>query len=146
MPKVDVSVFIQAPREKVYAICKDAPSFPDYMKDVKSVTRIEEDGPKVVSDWVAIVPTFGLKIRWRQEDLWDDANHTCQFKQLQGDYDRLEGLWTFTEEDGGCRLSTAVDYEYNVPTLGPLIKKVIHGLVVKNLETMNAAFKAKAES
>ncbi len=146
MPKVEVSVWINAPRDKVYAICKDSPTFPDYMKDVKSVERIEEDGSRVVSDWVGIVPTFGLKIRWRQEDLWDDSTYTCRFKQLQGDYDMLEGLWTFSEENGGCRLATSLDYEYNVPTLGPLVKKVIHGIVVKNLESMNAAFKVRAEA
>lgn len=145
MPHVDVAVLIHAPLEKVYAICKDSPSFPEFMNDVKSVTRLEEDGPRVVSDWVGVVPTFGIKIRWKQEDVWEDATHTCKFRQLEGDYDFLEGLWRFTVEGDSTRLTTSLDYEYNVPTLGALVKKVIHGLVVKNLESMNAAFKKKAE-
>jgi len=146
MPIVETSVWINAPLERVYAICKDSPSFPEYMKDVKSVTRIEEDGNRVVSDWVGLVPNFGIKIKWRQEDIWNDDDFTCKFSQVKGDYDRFEGKWTFTSENNGCRLRTDLDYEYNVPTLGPLIRKVIHAIVVKNLQSMNAAFKSKAES
>ena len=146
MPNIEVSVWIDASLDKVYAMCKDAPSFPDYMKDLKSVTRIEEEGNRVVSDWVGVIPNFMLKVRWRQEDVWDDANHVCHFHQVKGDYDKFEGVWTFTDENGGCRLSTSLDYEYNVPTLGPLIKNVIHGIVQRNLDSMNAAFKSKAES
>jgi ribosome-associated toxin RatA of RatAB toxin-antitoxin module len=116
------------------------------MKDVKSVTPIEESENRFVSDWVGIIPTFGLKVRWTQEDLWDDATHTCRFRQLKGDYDKMEGIWTFSEEGGGTRFNQTLDYEYNVPTLGPLIKKVIHNIVIKNLENINEAFKQRAES
>jgi uncharacterized membrane protein len=144
MPSVDTTVWIDAPLEKVYAIAKDSRSFPDFMKDVHSVTPIEEGDNRFVSDWVGIIPTFGLKVRWRQEDLWDDASRSCRFKQLSGDYDMLEGTWHFKEENGGTRFDTHLDYEYNVPTLGPLVKKVIHSIVVKNLEGINEAFKARA--
>lgn len=146
MPLVETTVWINAPLEKVYGIAKDSRSFPEYMKDVQSVTPIEIEENRFVSDWVGIVPTFGLKVRWRQEDLWDDARHHCTFRQLQGDYDKLEGTWDFIEENGGTRFNTWLDYEYNVPTLGPLVKKVIHSIVKKNLENINEAFKARAES
>jgi uncharacterized membrane protein len=146
MPTVETTVWISAPLDRVYAIAKDSRSFPEFMKDVQSVTPVESDGNRFVSDWVGIVPQFMLKIRWRQEDVWDDATHTCRFRQLKGDYDKLEGTWTFREENGGTRFDTFVDYEYNVPTLGPLVKKVIHSIVVKNLEGVNEAFKNRAES
>lgn len=146
MPTVTTTVWIAAPLDKVYAIAKDSRSFPDYMKDVKSVTPIESDGNRFVSDWVGIIPTFGLKVRWRQEDLWDDAAHHCGFRQVSGDYDKLEGTWDFREEDGGTRFDTKLDYEYNVPTLGPLVKKVVYNIVVKNLENINEAFKQRAEA
>ena len=116
------------------------------MDDVQSVTVLERTATTVVSDWVGIIPTFRLKIRWQQEDLWDDEGHTCAFRQLKGDYDSLAGTWVFSEENGGTLFVTELDYEYNVPTLGPLVKRVIHTLVVKNLEGINKAFKKKAES
>ena len=144
MPTVETTCLINAPLERVYEIAKDSRSFPEYMKDVQSVTPIESDGNRFVSDWVGTVPTFGLKIRWRQEDVWNDEDHRCDFRQLQGDYDKLEGVWTFRSEGAGTRFDQKVDYEYNVPTLGPLIKKVIHAIVVKNLESINEAFAKRA--
>jgi uncharacterized membrane protein len=145
MPSIDTSIWINSPLETVYAIAKDSRSFPDFMKDVESVTPVEEDGGRFVADWVGLIPQFRLKVRWRQEDLWDDATHTCKFRQVKGDYDQLEGTWTFASENGGTQFVQHLDYEYNVPTLGALLKKVIYTIVVKNLEGINQAIKGRAE-
>ncbi|MFY7953584.1 MAG: SRPBCC family protein, partial [Armatimonadaceae bacterium] len=73
MPTVMGSVHIAAPRERVLEIARDNARFPEFMADVASVTVVETspDALRVVSDWVAIVPKFGNKVRWREEDLWD---------------------------------------------------------------------------
>lgn len=146
MPTVESTIWIEAPLETVYAIAKDNRAFPEFMKDVKSLTVVEEDGPRVISDYVGVVPQFMLKVRWQQEDIWDDANHVCTFRQLKGDYDKLEGTWTFKEENGGTRFDSFLEYEYNVPTLGPLVSKVIYGIVVKNVENILAAIKMRSEA
>jgi len=146
VPTVDSSVWIQAPLAKVYAIAKDNSTFPEYMKDVQSVTVVEQRDSKVVSDWVGVVPQFLLKVRWRQEDDWDDNAYVCRFRQLSGDYDRMSGEWCFSEENGGTRFESKLDYEYRVPTLGALVQKVIHGIVVKNMENVQKAIKERAEA
>lgn len=146
MPTVETTVHIEAPVDLVFQIAKDNESFPEYMKDVKSLSIVERDGNRIVSDWVGVVPTFGLKVRWRQEDLWDDANHRVAFRQIEGDYDELSGTWSFSPENGGTRFDSVVQYEYNVPTLGPLVKKVIHNIVIKNMENALQAIKDRAES
>ena len=140
MPTVTTSHRIEAPIDRVYAVAKESERYPEYMKEVQSVTVVERDGNRVVADWVGIVPTFGLKVRWRQEEVWDDATKSSRFRQVTGDYDRLEGTWSFVEENGGVRFDQTVDYEYNVPTLGPLVKKVIHSIVKKNLDGVAEAF------
>lgn len=146
MPTVETTIWIAAPLDRVYEIAKDNRSFPEFMRDVKSLEIVEEDGTRVVSDWVGIVPTFGLKVRWRQEDVWDDVAHVCTFRQVKGDYDKMEGDWRFAAENGGTRFDSRVEYEYHVPTLGPLVKKVIHGIVVKNLENVLKSIKERAEA
>lgn len=146
MPTVETTIWIAAPREKVYAIAKESERYPEYMKDVQSVHLVEKDGNRVVADYVGVVAQFMLKVRWRQEEVWNDAEFSSAFKQLQGDYDRLEGAWKFTEENGGTRFDQKLEYDYNVPTLGALVKKVIHGIVVKNLENIGEAIKSRAES
>ncbi len=146
MPIVETTVWINAPLEKVYAIAKDTERYPEYMKEVQSITPVERDGERFIADWIGLVPTFGLKVRWRQEELWNDAETSSQFRQVSGDYDRFEGTWQFTAENGGTRFDQYLDYEYNVPTLAALVKRVIHTIVVKNLESINAAFKSQAEN
>jgi uncharacterized membrane protein len=145
MPTVETSVWVEAPLSHTYAVAKDNESFPKFMEDVKSLEIVEREGGRTVSDWVGVVPTFGLKVRWRQEDLWDDVAHTCRFKQIEGDYDKLEGEWRFVEENGGTRFDSKLDYEYVVPGLGPLVKRVIHGIVVKNMDGVLGAIKTRAE-
>lgn len=145
MPTVDTTIWIDAPLEKVYGIAKDNEAYPEYMKDVQSVTVVERNGNRVVADWVGVVPNFMIKLRWRQEEVWDDSTHSSQFRQLTGDYDSLEGSWKFASENGGTRFDQHLEYEYNVPTLGPLVKKVIYAIVVKNLENINIAFAKRAE-
>lgn len=146
MPTVNSTIFIQAPLEKVYAISKDNSRFPEFMKDVQSLIIVETDGPRIVSDYVGIVSAFGLKVKWRQEDLWDDSVHLCTFRQLSGDYDKLEGTWKFTEENGGTRFDSTLEYDYKVPGLGILVGQVIHGLVVKNIEGVLQAIKERSEA
>ncbi|RYG17771.1 hypothetical protein EON82_23450, partial [bacterium] len=113
MPVVETTCFIDAPLEEVYALAKNSERYPEFMKEVQSVTAVEREGGRFVADWVGIVPTFGLKVRWRQEENWDDATHTSNFRQVSGDYDRLDGFWTFKEENGGTRFDQRLDYEYN---------------------------------
>ena len=146
MPTVDTTVWIDAPLEKVYAIAKQSEAYPEYMKDVQSVIPVEREGNRVVADWVGLVPQFLLKVRWRQEEVWDDASTSSKFKQLQGDYDSMSGGWSFKEENGGTRFDQTMSYEFNVPTLGPIVKKVILSITRKNLENIGEAIKARAEA
>jgi uncharacterized membrane protein len=145
MPTVQTTVWINAPRDKVYEIAKDNRSFPEFMKDVQSLTVVEEKDNRVVSDYVGIVSSFGLKVRWQQEDIWDDTAYTCVFRQIKGDYDQLDGVWNFIEENGGTRFDSVVNYEYVVPGLGPLVKKVVHNIVIKNMDGVLGAIKDRSE-
>lgn len=146
MPTVESSVWINAPLDRVYAIAKDNRSFPEFMKDLDSLTVIEEDGSRVVSDYVGTISAFAMKVRWKQEDVWDDAQHLCTFKQIEGDYDRMDGTWKFAEFNGGTQFDSVLDYEYRVPGLGNLVNKVVFGLVKQNVDAILEAIKARAEA
>ncbi len=146
MPTVRSSVWINAPLDRVYAIAKDNASFPQFMNDLESLTVVENDGNRVVSDFVGIVSAFNVKVRWRQEDLWDDVTHVCTFKQLSGDYDSMDGTWSFIEDGDGTRFESLMNYDYSIPGLGPLVGKVIQGLVSKNLDDILEAIKNRSES
>jgi len=146
MPTVETTIWIDAPVEKVYAIAKDSERYPEYMKAVESLTVTSREGSRVVADWVGLITQFNLKVRWTQEEIWDDSTTSSRFSQVKGDYDKMEGTWKFSEENGGTRFDQFLDYEYNVPTLGPLVKKLILHLVKSQLEAASEAIKNRAEA
>lgn len=147
MPRIELCVQINAPLQQVYAIAKDVESFPTFMPDLKSLKVLErsEDGRRTLTEWVGYVPQFRLTVKWTEEDLWDDEAYTCKFRQVQGDYDRMEGEWLFQESEGGTRFTSVLDYEFNIPLLGPIVQRVVQHLVKQNLQGVLNGIKARAE-
>ncbi len=147
MPHIENSVTINAPLDEVFALARDAEAFPQFMPDVESVTVAEraEDGSRIVTDWVAVASDFKLKVRWTEEDLWDAAAHTCRFRQLKGDYTAYGGLWTFLSEGGMTRFQSEIDYELDIPLIGPLLKAVVARLMQSNTQKILEAIKSRAE-
>ena len=147
MPHIENRVSINASLEKVFALARDAESFPQFMPDVESVVISERssDGSRMVTDWVAVASDFKLKVRWTEEDLWDEAAHTCRFQQLKGDYTAYGGLWTFTADGETTVFHSAIDYKLDIPLIGPLLKAVVARLMQSNTQKILEAIKSHAE-
>lgn len=149
MPHIENEVVVNAPLDRVYALAKDVESFPQFMPDVESLEVIErsDDDSRTVTRWVGVAKDFKIKIRWTEEDLWDDAAHTCRFRQVKGEYNAYSGIWSFTAEgDGQSRFKSEIDYEYDIPLIGPLLKKVIERLMRDNTQRLLEAIKSRAEA
>ncbi len=147
MPRVESSIIINSGIDEVYKLAKDVESFPDFMSDLKSVTVLEksEDGNRVVTEWVGIVKEFNTTVKWIEEDIWDDQAYECRFSLIKGDYGSYGGVWKFTEVNGGTKWESILDFEYDVPLIGPLIKNLIAKKMKENLDNMLAACKRKIE-
>jgi ribosome-associated toxin RatA of RatAB toxin-antitoxin module len=147
MPVIEQTILIDAPIEKVYAVARDSEKYPEYMPDVKSIEVLSksDDGNSLTTKWAGKIPQFGLTVKWTQDETWEPASHRSEFKQTQGDYDKLEGWWKFTSEGSGTRFESWLDYEYNVPLVGPLLQKVVHHIVQQNIDGIMKAIKARAE-
>ncbi len=149
MAVVTSSVTIHAPVDHVMALAKDIEKFPQFMNEVQSVEILERGpGGRVISRWRAALPELRLKVKWTEEDLWDDAARTCAFHQIEGDYGKLEGLWTFTPtgpDERETRFDSRLEIEYDVPLIGPLLKGVIAKKAKENLDATLAAIQRRAE-
>jgi ribosome-associated toxin RatA of RatAB toxin-antitoxin module len=141
---VEASTVIRAPLDRVYALAKDVERFPQFMPDLESVTILERLPTGTVTQWVGLVQ--GRKIRWVEEDEWDDARHVCAFRQRAGDFNRYQGSWVFEATPDGTRTSLAVDYELDIPLAGALLSSLVKVLMRKNCESMLAALKGQLES
>jgi len=136
MPTVEAERMIAVPPERVYAAAKEIERFPEFMPNVKTVEVVERVGSRVVSRWVAVVEEFKRTIKWTEQDEWNDAARACAFKATEGDWDKYEGLWTFEEHPHGTRVYLRLDFDFNVPLLGPLIQGLLKKLVQRNSEQM----------
>jgi ribosome-associated toxin RatA of RatAB toxin-antitoxin module len=149
MPRIEQTITIAAPVEKVYAIARDVEAFPEFMADLKSLTVLErnEDNTRTVTAWVGLIREFKLTVKWTQEDKWNDATYRDDFHQIQGDMDRMEGYWQFTAEDvNQTRFDSVLDYEYDVPLIGPMVKNLIKKKLTDNLQATMDAIKRRAET
>ncbi len=147
MPRIELSLSINAPVERVWEVARDVERFPDFMEDLQSLRILEtsDDGNRTLTEWVGVIREFKMTIRWTQEDVWDPVAHRDDFRMVKGDMDRMEGWWQFTPENGATRFDSVVDYEYNVPLIGPMIKALIKKKMTSNLVSQMEAIKRKAE-
>ena len=147
MPVVSSTIEINGPIDKVFAAAKDIEAFPEFMADLKSVKVLEknEDGSRVVSEWVGIVKEFNTTIKWTEEDIWDDDAKTCTFTLIKGEYSQYSGKWIFTDLGDKTKFESTINVEYDVPLVGALIKGLIAKKMKENVDNMLAAIKAKIE-
>jgi ribosome-associated toxin RatA of RatAB toxin-antitoxin module len=148
MPRIEQSVTITAPIAHVYRIAKNVEAFPQFMADLQSLTLKERspDGKRTVTDWVGLIREFKMTVKWTQEDRWDDSAYRDEFVMLQGDMDKMEGFWQFTAEDANrTRFDSVVEYEYNVPLIGPMVKSLIKKKMTDNLQATMDSIKRQSE-
>jgi ribosome-associated toxin RatA of RatAB toxin-antitoxin module len=136
-----------APVDTVCALAKQVEGFPEIMPDVESVEVLERDGCRITTRWVGLVRQLGRRIRWTEQDEWDDDRKVCTFSQVEGDYEVYRGVWTFSKtESGGTLIHLDLEVDINVPLIGALLKKVVTRLAKQNAEGMLAALARKAEA
>ena len=148
MPRVESSVFIKSDVDKVFALAKDIEAFPQFMPDIKKVTILEKspDGNRLKSEFVGYIKDFKITMKWVEEDEWDEQAKTCKFKLVKGDFKSYSGLWTFESADGGTKYTSVIDFEYEIPLIGPIIKTLVTRLMKQNVEDMLSAIKTKSEN
>ena len=146
MPTVTAVIDVQAPLEHVFAIARDIEAFPTFMPDVQEVTILEQTGDgRQISRWVGYVKEFRRNICWTERDEWDEAKHVCTFAQTEGDFGVYQGVWSFSAIEGGTHIELQLEYEYDVPLIGNLIKNLLKRKMQENCDDMLTAIKGQAE-
>lgn len=143
MPYVETSIVIAAPARVVYELAKEQERFPEFMPDVETVTVLERHPDRILTRWKTLVEE--APIEWIEEDRFNDDQQRIDYKLLEGDLDKFEGSWTFTENSGKTHVVLGVDYDFGVPTLAELIGPTLERKVKENSDMMLAALKREAE-
>jgi ribosome-associated toxin RatA of RatAB toxin-antitoxin module len=147
MPVIELKLHVNAPAKSVYDVARDVESFPDFMEDLQSITVLErsEDGNRMITEWVGVIREFKMTIKWRQEDVWNPDRLRDDFKLVKGDMDSMSGYWEFVPDGEGSTFVSKLEYEYNVPLVGPMIKNLIRKKMEGNLDAQMRAIATKAE-
>ncbi len=143
MPYVETSIVIAAPARVVYELAKEQERFPEFMPDVETVTVLERHADRILTRWKTLVEE--APIEWTEEDRFNDGELRIDYKLLEGDLDKFEGSWTFSENGEHTHVVLGVDYDFGVPTLAELIGPTLERKVRENSDMMLAALKREAE-
>lgn len=144
MPYVETSIVIAAPARVVYELAKEQERFPDFMPDVETVTVIERHPDRILTRWKTLVEE--APIEWIEEDRFNDGELRIDYKLLEGDLDKFEGSWTFSENGVQTHVMLGVDFDFGVPTLAELIGPTLERKVRENSDMMLTALKKEAEA
>jgi ribosome-associated toxin RatA of RatAB toxin-antitoxin module len=150
MPRVTAETVIAAPLEKVWELAQDVEHFPDIIPDLVSVKTLEREQTspetlRTVTEWMGRIKQFNRSVHWVEEDIWNESERICHFWQIRGDYDEYRGIWKFEPQGASTRALLEIDYRFDVPLLGPLIKKVTQKLMQESSNAMLAGLKSAAE-
>lgn len=150
MPQVKNKVTIHASFDTVWALAQDVEKFPAIMPDLDKVEILEKSQPskettRTVTEWHSRIKQFNRTIVWTEEDIWNEENGTCDFWQLKGDFTEYKGSWKFRERGDTTEMDLSIDYSFDIPLVGALMKGVMQKLMQQNVDMMSAAIKGEAE-
>ena len=150
MPQVKSNVIIQAPLALVWELAQDVESFPKIMPDLVKVEILETTQPaptttRTVTEWHGRIKQFNRSIVWTEEDIWNHEEKACHFWQLKGDFTDYRGVWKFGEVGNETQLDLTVEYSFDIPLVGALMKGVLQKLMQQNAAMMSSSLKTEAE-
>ena len=150
MPQVTSNLTINAPLSTVWELAQDVEKFPAIMPDLEGV-KILESAPtadnthRTVTEWRGRIKQFNRSIVWTEEDIWNAQTHECHFWQLKGDFTEYSGVWKFTPQAEKTVVDLKVNYAFEIPLIGALMKTVLQKLMQQNADMMAQAIKTEAE-
>jgi uncharacterized protein YndB with AHSA1/START domain len=128
MPKIDTTITINAPVEKVFSYLQDNPInlleiWPN-MVEIEDVQQLPQGGTSF--RWA--YKMAGIRFKGTSEDIEYIANQRVVSKTKGGI--ETTYTWTFQPKDGGTEMTVEVDWAIPLPVLG----KLAEALIVKQQE------------
>jgi ribosome-associated toxin RatA of RatAB toxin-antitoxin module len=142
MPRIEKSIAINAPAEKVFEVLQQAESFAQFLPHVKTVQTLERTESSVLLDWEVIAPGVGMPVRWKSRHTVDADNHRVAMQPEGDSLVKLNGEWRVQPEGAGSTLVAMLDYEANVP---PMFAGMAQNAVNTIIQDWLNGFKQRAE-
>ena len=147
MTQVTEELLIYAPKSRVGKAVFRSEEFPNFLDDVKEVTILQRDGSRQVSKWR--VEIEGIELQWTEEDwlLLNDSGQegSMHYRLLEGDFDRFEGAWHFSNTEDATRVRLSIDYDLGLPNFEDMMGFLLRLKVEQNARDLLRALKERTE-
>lgn len=141
MPYVEESVTVKAGKNKVFDLVSNVKDFPKFMDGVKEVHILEEGDGWNISRW--ITDADGRTIKWTEKDFIKPDEYRIDFELVEGDLKSFNGFWRLEDDGDGVKVVFAIDFEFGMPVIAPLIHPLLARILRKNMKQMLDAIKHK---
>ncbi len=140
MERMEKVIEINAPVGVVFGLYSDFEKFPEWMKSLKEVRRIDDHYTK----WTAHSPL--MNVEWEAETTAFEPDHRIAWKTVRGDVE-MDGDVTFEEtERGTTRMHLSLGYEPPAGRLGSLIAHLLGSDPEEQIDEELKRFARMAES
>lgn len=142
MPRIEKSVSVNAPAEKLFEVLQQVESFAQFLPHARSVQVLERTESSVLVEWEVIAPGVGMPVRWKSRHTIDAANRRVTMLPEGDSLVKLNGEWRVEPEGTSSKLSAILDYEANVP---PMFAALAQNAVNTIIQDWLNGFKQRAE-
>jgi len=140
MERVEKDININAPIGVVFDLYSDFEKFPEWMKSLKEVRRVDERHTR----WTANAPL--MTVEWEAETTAFEPNRRIAWRTVRGDVER-DGDVTFEEAEGDTtRMHISLGYEPPAGRLGSLIAHLLGSDPEKQIDEELKRFAQMAET
>jgi uncharacterized membrane protein len=119
MERMEKEIEVNAPVSLVFALYSDFEKFPEWMKSLKEVRRVDERHTK----WTANAPL--MSVEWEAETTAFEPDRRIAWRTVRGDVE-MDGDVTFEEtKSGATRMHISLGYEPPAGRLGSLVAHLL---------------------
>jgi ribosome-associated toxin RatA of RatAB toxin-antitoxin module len=128
--EVTASITGQSASELFPLLC-DMEQYPKSCEAILSLKVSSSENSTTISKWTV---KFGHGVAtWTEEDLVDVAATTIRFRRLSGDIDSFTGSWIVRDNEDGCTVHFAADFDIGLPGLAVIIEPMIASTLRQNI-------------
>ena len=139
------SIFIQAPRERIFETVRDLSTWPKILPHYRWVRFTEDGGDHRVVKMAATCA--GIPISWTSEYWTDEQQLELHFQHLHHWTKGMKVVWTLTPTRDGTRVEIVHNLKFRVPALAWLAEPIISGFFIERVAGRTlATFKSHFEA
>lgn len=140
MDRIEKDMEINAPVGVVFGLYSDFEKFPEWMKSLKEVRRVDDRYTK----WTANAPL--MTVEWEAETIAFEPDRRIAWRTVRGDVE-MDGDVTFEEtESGRTRMHISLGYEPPAGRLGSFIAHLLGSDPEQQIDEELKRFAQMAES